>query len=125
MRLEPSPGEGIQAFLDDERINDQVEVSDHAVHPDALRRQTAALNLGEAVLRSAVEAAADRRLTGGLRLPFDAHRVRYMRVFEVEPGSSASKFGGAMLFDAFDADGRLLGTVLQALLPMTCVADER
>jgi hypothetical protein len=125
VRLEPSPGEGVQAYVDEELINDQVEVSDHVVYPDALRRHLPALNLGEAVLRSAVEAAVDGQLPGGLRLPFDARRVSYVRVFELEPGSSASKFGGVILFDAFDADGRLLGTVLQALLPMACVADER
>jgi hypothetical protein len=61
----------------------------------------------------------------GEDLGFVVDGYRYARAFELEPGSSASKFGGVILFDAFDADGRPLGTVLHALLSIACVADDR
>jgi hypothetical protein len=124
VRLEPAPAPAppgwVRAFVDGEEVSGGVAASDHPVHPDALRRSLDALNLGEQVLRAAVDAAAEPMLAGLPRLPFDARRVRWVRVFVIDPGSG-SKFGGVTLFDAFAADGQLLGTVLHALVPLACV----
>lgn len=60
-------------------------------------------------------------LPGVITLSFELSQVTKVIAYDLEGDSSTNKFGGAVLLEAFDSNGALLGRLLSSMLPGQCL----
>ncbi|MFM6930507.1 MAG: hypothetical protein ACKOX6_18735 [Bdellovibrio sp.] len=60
-------------------------------------------------------------LPGVINLSFDLSQVTKVIAYDLEGDSNTNKFGGAVLLEAFDSNGALLGRLLSSMLPGQCI----
>lgn len=117
-----------QAEINGEAANRDVEVIDHPIRTGFTTSidPEQALNPGEASLLHLHRMASELGSSPDTKdlapsVPFDVKDVRMVRVYELVPGSRLDKFGGSVMFEPFDGQGRSLGKGVRAMLIGWCV----
>jgi hypothetical protein len=53
-----------------------------------------------------------------IKIPFDLKQVKRMRIFDLQ--GKPDKFGGTVLMEAYNQNGKLLGRVFRSVIVATC-----
>jgi hypothetical protein len=109
----------LRAQVNGELANNDTRVTEQPVRPNLdFRADFGVRNDAEGSLRH-IQALMDGEDTRDMmKIPFDLGLVRRMRTYDLL--GKTNKFGGAVLMEAYDADGRLLGRVLRVIMANGC-----
>jgi hypothetical protein len=123
VRVVPGANGALTAVLDGETLREDVDVWDYPIrrHLKLGGDMPEVINLGESALSHLYLLASNAKLGLKIKVPFRYAEVSMVRIYELEPGSRFHKFGGTVLFEAFDRRGRSLGKMLRSLLVARCV----
>jgi hypothetical protein len=114
------------AWIDTELTMPSIKVRDehvrHDLHLGTKHSPEEYLNLNYAErflvrLQSGLESAT---LQPNFKIPFRPKDVYRIKTYDLQGNSDESKFGGVELFEAYSADGTLLGRVVQILFTAGC-----
>lgn len=76
------------------------------------------LNPAESSLVHLQSLMDDKGVRAFIKIPFDLKQVRRMRIHDLQ--GRQDKFGGTVLMEAYNQEGKLLGRVLRSLLASGC-----
>jgi hypothetical protein len=115
---------GMQAQIDGKVSNPNVRADEYAIRPnldlktDAYSPAAATLNGGESSLVHLQSLLDNKDLGGLIKIPFDLKQVKRMRIFDLQ--GKPDKFGGTVLMEAYNQNGKLLGRVFRSVIVATC-----
>ena len=85
---------------------------------DPYSQESRNLNLAETSLVHLQGLMDDKDLRTFIKIPFDVKRVRKMKIYDLQ--GHQDKFGGTVLMEAYNQEGRLLGRVLRSVFAGGC-----
>ena len=116
----------LQAWIDGKVTNADVKAEDHAIRPklnlrtDPYSAEMRELNAAEISLVHLNTLLSDKNLGRALKgnIPYQPHQVAKMRIYDLQ--GRQDKFGGTVLMEGYDRNGKLLGRVFRSLFVAGC-----
>ena len=85
---------------------------------DPYSQEASSLNFAETSLVHLQGLMENKDLRSFIKIPFDLKRVRKMKIYDLQ--GRQDKFGGTVLMEAYNQEGKLLGRVLRSLFANGC-----
>lgn len=114
----------MQARVNGELSNQNVRLDEYPIRQDLnLRmkpssREFGSLNPGETSLTHIQGLLDDKEVRPHIRIPFDLKRVRKVKIYDLQ--GRQDKYGGTVLMEAYNEEGKRLGRVLRAVFANGC-----
>jgi len=114
----------LQALMDGKVMNPDVAVTEDRVRDNLNLKmsptspEAGKLNAAESSLLHLQALLDDPQLRSVVKIPFKPGQVRRMRLYDLQ--GHKDKYGGSVLMEAYDQQGKFLGRLLRAVFVASC-----